>query len=106
MGAVTTLRKAVDVALTEARDRALGVLDAVESAAVALIDTVAEAANEALAQVVCIAFDLVGTLVAEAFNVAGAAADAALGRAPSDGPNSSDDDPAFGDFDHDAKEAD
>ena len=93
MGAMTTLRKAVDVALIEAKNRALGVFDAVENALIDFVDTVTEAAETAAVTIIGTAFNLVETVVEAAFGIAEAAADAALGMAPSDWPGPTDDIP-------------
>ena len=95
MGAVTTLRKAVDIVLAEAEARLGNVLETINGAVNEFVGEVFHAAGRAVQQVVDTAFDLAGIVVAEAFNIADSVATAALGDVLDDG--------SLGDEDDDTK---
>ena len=90
MSTISTLRAAIGAAMTEAKTRTLGVLDAIEEAFVEFIGTVTEATETAAVVIVSTVFNLAETVVDSAFSVAEAAVDAVLGREPGDGVNPSD----------------
>ncbi|KKM69981.1 hypothetical protein LCGC14_1445310 [marine sediment metagenome] len=80
MNKVSTLRKGVNVVLTETENRVQGVLEAAERAVSIFVFTIFSAATAAVNQVVDIAFDLAKVVVEEAFNVAESVVTATLGE--------------------------
>ena len=80
MGAVSTLRAAVNTLLDTVEWRALGVVNAVEAATKALLTAVTSTVVLALTQAVDIVFSLTTITITSAFDVVGSVVDAALGE--------------------------
>ncbi len=80
MSKIATLRKGVNVVLTETESRIQGVLDASERAVSTFVFTVFATATTAVNAIVDIVFNLAETVVEEAFSVAESVVTAALGE--------------------------